>query len=350
MTSRPDESSQACARGAELGESLTQTVAALDGALTTQSPGSDLIKAIDRVKVPLEQLATFLDDTSPSKFLPDWDPSRLTRDQEIRERGCEREILSALMQIRTHVTSFDPQLGKVETALLLRAFDSSLRVFLAAVVEYLVATGSVVETAAVHPNERRLLTARLESFSAQIQEAQAAEARRAAFDVDSSNTASMTLAGHFERYADRERRDANRLRFGVLLCAVAGTAVATIWAWPGQPPLSVPEALRHLLVVVPLAAIAAYLGRESARHRANEIWARELDIQLRTLDQYTRPLSREQDNHVRGAFGQRVFGARPLPAQDEPTHDAMSALLKIVDAARELLRAVQGDRAKNEKS
>ena len=116
------------------------------------------------------------------------------------------------------------------------------------------------------------------------------------------------LAGHFADFARRERRAADLLR---ALCAgalIGITALAAVFLFGGTgDDLTTSEELARLSVGLPIAALAAYLGRESTRHRATSRWAHALELQLRTLDAYCEPLTEDVRLQLRADFGRRVF-------------------------------------------
>lgn len=116
------------------------------------------------------------------------------------------------------------------------------------------------------------------------------------------------LATHFASYAQAQRRIANLLRAASIAALLAITAIAAVLLFGGvSDNLTTAEELARLTVALPLAALAAYLGRESSHHRAASQWASELELQLLTIDAYCEPLADETRMQLRTDFGRRVF-------------------------------------------
>lgn len=129
------------------------------------------------------------------------------------------------------------------------------------------------------------------------------ETRRAAGVVGETR-----LAAHFAAYARRERRSADLLRVSSIAAALLITAVAGVLLLDGKTDsLTTSQQLAHLAVALPLAALAAYFGRESGRHRTSSKWADELEIQLLTFDAFCEPLDDDAKTRLRSEFGRRVF-------------------------------------------
>lgn len=119
-------------------------------------------------------------------------------------------------------------------------------------------------------------------------------------------TAETSLAQHFGDYAVRERRSANRLRLSTVALALLITGLASALLLVSSDVSAVDEPER-LALTLPLAALAAYLGREASRHRNASTWAEEIRIRLLTLDAFAAPLSDEQRSQLRSEFGRGVF-------------------------------------------
>jgi hypothetical protein len=118
---------------------------------------------------------------------------------------------------------------------------------------------------------------------------------------------STSLGAHFGNYATKEQNTADRLRWsavGVLLL-ITGIAATLLASEPKS--LNDFGEIARLSLTLPLAALAAYLGKEASHHRATSRWARNLEVQLRTVNAYTEPLSPELRDMIRAELGRRVF-------------------------------------------
>jgi hypothetical protein len=120
---------------------------------------------------------------------------------------------------------------------------------------------------------------------------------------------STSLGVHFGDYATKEKRTADLLRSAAiaLLLLITGIAATLLESEP-KSLNDLGEAAR-LSLTVPLAVLAAYLGREASHHRATSRWARNLEVQLRSVNAYTEPLSPELRDMIRAELGRRVFSA-----------------------------------------
>ena len=120
---------------------------------------------------------------------------------------------------------------------------------------------------------------------------------------------SLSLGGHFERYADRERRAADNLRIASLSVVLISTAIAAIIIFErGAADAASAADWLHLALVIPLAALAGYLGREASRHRRISNWAAQREVQLKTLEAYAAPMSERDREKLRADLGRRIFG------------------------------------------
>jgi hypothetical protein len=151
-----------------------------------------------------------------------------------------------------------------------------------------------------------------------------------------AGVASETVLGtHFSEYAASERGTANVLRFLCSLVLIALPILAGVLVFQSVGDLTAEEEITRLAVGLPLAALAAYFGRESSRHRQAARWAQELSIKLRTLDAFVEPLAPEDMSLLRTQFGRGLFWTAPN-VNEEQSDDAPSA---IGDGAKALARA-----------
>jgi hypothetical protein len=123
-------------------------------------------------------------------------------------------------------------------------------------------------------------------------------------------TSETSLARHFGEYAQREQRNADFLRGGCIAVLLAIVGVATVLLVDHESTrLTTDHELARLAITIPLAALAAYLGREATRHRRIARRARELEIQLETVDAFTGPLPDQLRDQLRTELGRQVFTA-----------------------------------------
>lgn len=151
-------------------------------------------------------------------------------------------------------------------------------------------------------------------------------------------------AGAHKKYADQEKRTANRYRFGAISLMMLAVAV-----------LILPEVVRFsdaeqtlsefitninwdsLLTRLPFSAIlfapAYYLARESSKHRQNEFQNRRRELTLRTIDPY---LALIDDNNKREDLkcniAQGIFGTNDFTvSQGSETVDVIAQLSNLTN-------------------
>ncbi|MEU4245878.1 hypothetical protein AB0F15_00535 [Amycolatopsis sp. NPDC026612] len=142
------------------------------------------------------------------------------------------------------------------------------------------------------------------------------QAERALGETRRVRDQTMELAGefsagksslHYDSYARSEFKTANRLRSAVV-ALLLGTALAVVALNIWLEELSLGAELLRLSVTIPIAVLAGYLVRESSKHRATAIWARELAIAMHTITTYIQPLD-EAGVELRRVLGLRAFGS-----------------------------------------
>ena len=158
------------------------------------------------------------------------------------------------------------------------------------------------------------------------------------------DAAAHRLSEHFWAYAGQETKIANHLRLIVtgLLTSVAVGAIG-LNALLGD--LSLSTELVRLSAVIPLAALAAYLARESSKHRTSAKRASELAIAMRTLHDYTAPLEDPTKSDLRRVLGMRVFGSdtqnSATPEGDGLYDHVADVSHKFEDLVRRVLEIVE---------
>jgi len=151
-----------------------------------------------------------------------------------------------------------------------------------------------------------------------------------------------SVGRHYSDHADEEARKADRLRVAVVALLVTVAAGFIVLNFLSTEFTLGSEVLR-LSATIPLAALAAYLMRESSRHRASARWAGELAIAMHSLTAYIQPLGAE-GLELRRALGMRAFaatsnrGAGADPGLYDDLMSAVDALAKV----EQLLERVRG--------
>ena len=154
-------------------------------------------------------------------------------------------------------------------------------------------------------------------------------------------------AGAHQAYANKEKSAANRYRWAaislmILACfiLIAPTAFEIYTLWGDENTKSVTSydwmnMLKRLPISLILFAPAYYLGKESAKHRENEVHNRRTELVLRTIDPYIALIGDDKKrDELKGSIAHSVFGgSASKPALEADTFTASDA--------RNILRAFQ---------
>jgi putative Ca2+/H+ antiporter (TMEM165/GDT1 family) len=128
------------------------------------------------------------------------------------------------------------------------------------------------------------------------------------------------MAGGYQIVANAEKRAANIWRWitvGALLGAIAATIFAV--AHGIENGFHVNTFFAKWAISVPFAALAAYAGHESSKHREQERLNRKIELQLASLDAYLVTLEDGKQADIREKLADRFFG--DLPIEVEPGVD-----------------------------
>jgi hypothetical protein len=119
------------------------------------------------------------------------------------------------------------------------------------------------------------------------------------------------LSRHFAAYAAAERKTANIARLSVVTLAVATAVFAFIAIGVSGRDLTWLELTRKFAITLPIVALAAYLARESSRHRESCDWAETIAVQLKTVRAYTESITEDARDSIRVELGKRIFSSQP---------------------------------------
>jgi len=157
--------------------------------------------------------------------------------------------------------------------------------------------------------------------------------------------AARMIAGDYETSASEEKAMADWLRYGALACmgliiALLGTAVfETISAdfdWP--------RFLSRISLVFLLSVPAAYLARESAKHREQQYHHLQTSLDMKAISPFLASLPDEEQHKIKAAIAAKLFGGRDFSkVSNDPypinTHEIIMEIIKKLDISN------KGDRA-----
>lgn len=145
------------------------------------------------------------------------------------------------------------------------------------------------------------------------------------------------LTGDYRRTANENETAANSLRRGAILALTAmALLIAAVVFTAGSDQISWPAALFRLTAAITLAGFAAYLARESGRHRAVAEKMRRLELELASIDAFIALLPDEQRNALKVQLAGKYFANQPEPdaPQDLGFRDIMKEARAFIRALR----------------
>lgn len=158
------------------------------------------------------------------------------------------------------------------------------------------------------------------------------------------------LSGGFQQWEAAERKHADQMRlvaiiFGVLAAlSIVGLLGARASISDEDNRFDVPLAISSLALPAALGGVATYAGRESARHRRNQVIARRTELELASFGPFIADLTAEQQAEVTALFTTVFFGqaiAHTAASGDEDagpqaiSKEVLGQLAAILQANRE---------------
>ncbi|MGY1890410.1 hypothetical protein [Pseudomonas sp. SDT291_1_S447] len=122
-------------------------------------------------------------------------------------------------------------------------------------------------------------------------------------------TASKVLLVDYANTAETEGKAANTLRgwslacmgmTGIILCFALYESISGGLDWK--------QAIFRVVTAIALSVPAAYLARESAKHRSQEHVNRRISLDLRAITPYIATLPSEEQNKIKSEVASKIFG------------------------------------------
>ena len=124
-------------------------------------------------------------------------------------------------------------------------------------------------------------------------------------------TASKVLIVDYANTAEAEKKSANQMRFWSLLCmALTGGILCVALYESLSSPLDWKQSVLKVFTAIALSVPAAYLARESAKHRNQEHINRRISLDLRAITPYIATLPSEEQNKIKSEVASKIFGAQ----------------------------------------
>lgn len=149
---------------------------------------------------------------------------------------------------------------------------------------------------------------------------------------------SRVISGDYDKNSKTEKDTADLLRLGSLLCMafVIGIAIYSLvetttqgFDWERQ----VVKILLMILIMIP----AAYLARESEKHRRQQYAHLQKSLSLKTITPYLASLPEEEQHKIKSELATRIFGANI----DDSKGDSFSYPINIHELLIEALKVVE---------
>ncbi|MBD5772438.1 hypothetical protein [Marinomonas colpomeniae] len=149
------------------------------------------------------------------------------------------------------------------------------------------------------------------------------------------------IAGDFETSAGDEKAMANVLRYASLVCMAITVAIVTFSFYETtQASFEWKSSLFRIVLAIMLSIPAAYLARESAKHRAQQYEHQQTSLDLKAITPYIASLPEEEQHKIKIEIANRLFAARDftktnIDSYPINTHELMMELIKKLDTKKD---------------
>lgn len=154
------------------------------------------------------------------------------------------------------------------------------------------------------------------------------------------NTASKVLLVDYANTAEAEKKSANRMRnfslacmalTGGILCFALYESLASAFDWK--------QSILKVFTAIALSVPAAYLARESAKHRNQEHINRRISLDLRAITPYIATLPSEEQNKIKSEVASKIFGVQDngnVPPDNYPINiqELVKSIIEKIPAAK----------------
>lgn len=150
--------------------------------------------------------------------------------------------------------------------------------------------------------------------------------------------AAKSVAGSYENSASEERSSANWLRgFAILFMVVIVGVIGYTLIESVKPEFSIEVAALRISFALILSIPAAYLARESAKHRQQQYTHLQTSLDLKAITPYIASLPSDTQNRLKEEMASRIFSQKNfdhITKETYPinTHEIVMALIEKFDA------------------
>jgi hypothetical protein len=166
-----------------------------------------------------------------------------------------------------------------------------------------------------------------------------------------SHASNRVMADDYELSAAEEKKTANWLRFGSLACMTVIIGIVCYSFYDStHSGFDWESSIFRTVLVFILSIPAAYLSRESTKHREQQYNYHHTALDLKAITPYIASLPEADQNRIKISIAERIFASRQTNvAQQESfplnTQDLMMELIKKVDFKKEDKKDTQVENA-----
>lgn len=148
------------------------------------------------------------------------------------------------------------------------------------------------------------------------------------------------IAGDFETSAGDEKLMADRMRYASLACMGLIVAIVAYSFWETtNTNFEWKSSIFRVVLAVMLSIPAAYLARESTKHRAQQYEHQQISLDLKAITPYIASLPEEEQHKIKIEIANRLFAARDftktnIDSYPINTHELMMELIKKLDTKK----------------
>lgn len=150
------------------------------------------------------------------------------------------------------------------------------------------------------------------------------------------SAAGRVIASDYQKSAANEKNTADKLRYTSLgfMFVAAGVLILTVFESTGSG-FSIESSAFRLLTAALLSVPAAYLARESARHREQQYLHHQTSLDLITITPYIATLPDEMQHDIKADIAKRIFASRQ-PVQQETYNHPLNTQEVLIELIKKL--------------
>ncbi|PMK90841.1 hypothetical protein [Vibrio lentus] len=163
------------------------------------------------------------------------------------------------------------------------------------------------------------------------------DSKQEQIDTMLGHAAGRTISGDYESNSTEEKIIANRLRYSSLLCMAFIVVIVAYSFWETtQASFQWEQSIFRVALAAILSVPAAYLARESAKHREQQYNHLQTSLNLKTLSPYIASLPEPEQHRIKAEVAQRLFSSKDFSRVTDDsyplnTHELIMELLKKID-------------------